>query len=566
MSYVYSLIYIFYLHCINSSRRQVLYRRWRQQIVFTRFIDPRILQDVQRALKLKARREARLKLSQSISPRKDVPLKSDIASASSFSSVSSPPLTMSAPTPITLSKATTGITSEIDFSPSTGVSNVTVPLHPVPSSLDDGTTLDWTGPGSEDERSERRWSLSIAKLKGKEKAPYLNSVTVEKQESRYAGKPDPFSHIVSFRIQFPTELIGRIKTVASPHTVRKASITSEQLGRRYKLVYGSLPSGPGCLNMAKIARWYGSQEAIVRTSLEKAEPFTWLKHLEKRGTKPSNRLPWHLSALIMEEYIHSQSRHDPMETIPEDLMSTSSSPNISISPRAANIPLSRNPAPYSLGPSLSRKRSFDGRISFEPLVESARESLEVDSHRSGESVYSSGFSGSSNRNPAVVVAASPTSSHLELQKIRRRPPNDSDDVSSARNSLSERSSDGGRRLRKIRRQPRPSDFELPSEHGSGPEPSFKFVVSRDPSEAGDIPGPARTELGVDGPVSDGDPQPTVDRSHMEPPYVTTHRTLDRRRTRISLPSSDRLVVGMDQKRQQEADEEKIRQEYELKAQ
>jgi hypothetical protein len=79
------------------------------------------------------------------------------------------------------------MTSEIDFSPSTGVSSATEPLHPVPSSLDDGATLDWTGSGSEDERHERRWSFSISKLKGKEKAPQSNSVVIEEQQSRYSG-------------------------------------------------------------------------------------------------------------------------------------------------------------------------------------------------------------------------------------------------------------------------------------------------------------------------------------------------------------------------------------------
>lgn len=107
--------------------------------------------------------------------------------------------------------------------------------------------------------------------------------------------------------------------MASPQTLRKASITSQQLERRYNLIYSSLSLQP--LNIARVARWYGSQDDHVKDALEKAEPLTWLKHLDKRAKK-SKRLPWHLSALIMEQHLQAQVLHrSVIETIPDHLLS-----------------------------------------------------------------------------------------------------------------------------------------------------------------------------------------------------------------------------------------------------
>lgn len=63
-----------------------------------------------------------------------------------------------------------------------------MPLHPVPLSSNGGATLDWTGSGSEDDRSEKRWSLHRTRRKHKDRfsMPSGRSV-VEKQDSLYAG-------------------------------------------------------------------------------------------------------------------------------------------------------------------------------------------------------------------------------------------------------------------------------------------------------------------------------------------------------------------------------------------
>lgn len=122
----------------------------------------------------------------------------------------------------------------------------------------------------------------------------------------------------------------------------------------------------------------------VKNSLEKLEPFTWLKHLEKR-TPNANRSRWNLSALIMEQYI-SPNELERMQTIPENApMVDSSSPFPRKSRTPSFLSSSRGGSSLEVGPSIIN----DGRISFEPLSEFKRDSLDAMSRRSGESVVSS---------------------------------------------------------------------------------------------------------------------------------------------------------------------------------
>jgi hypothetical protein len=136
--------------------------------------DPRILQDVQRALKLKARREAR---TQAKTPA----AKPEMASSnlSSFNPLLNQPIYPMISPSSSLRK--TSLSSDVDFSPLTGASTV----HPVPASLDNGMTLDWSGFAGSD-KSERRWKLSTAKRKEKEQVPHL-SLVVDQQEKSYSG-------------------------------------------------------------------------------------------------------------------------------------------------------------------------------------------------------------------------------------------------------------------------------------------------------------------------------------------------------------------------------------------
>jgi hypothetical protein len=128
-------------------------------------------------LAAKARREARFKAANAQSTFRDsIPFPEKEAASSG----SSAPQSVSN----NVTSAGTGAASDVDFSPSTSLPPRT---HPVPSSSDDGVTLDWAGTLSGYERHERRWTLSISKRKDKGKAP-LNSVLIEKQESSRAGE------------------------------------------------------------------------------------------------------------------------------------------------------------------------------------------------------------------------------------------------------------------------------------------------------------------------------------------------------------------------------------------
>ncbi|KAJ3817964.1 hypothetical protein F5880DRAFT_1687558, partial [Lentinula raphanica] len=281
--------------------------------------DPRILQDVQRALQLKHRREARRKSGQlhqhqrthpsvpapsSPSGKRSSLLNTDRPSSPLRSTAFPDPSvvpTMSTSTHSALS--TTLASSKAPSNPTTPTTALATLLHPIPISVDGGETLDWSGTGYElvDEDKDKD------KLKEKGEK--------EKSEKRWS--------LIK---------LSRIKTVSSQSTNKKVIITADQIGRRYNLIYASsspsasssFGSAPvlnpptSTFNLLKVFKWYATQDDIVRASLESAEPFVWLKHLEKNAkdetdtttaTAPS-RPPWHLSALIMEEYIHAQNAKD----------------------------------------------------------------------------------------------------------------------------------------------------------------------------------------------------------------------------------------------------------------
>ena len=170
-------------------------------------------------------------------------------------------------------------------------------------------------------------------------------------------------------------------------------MTREQLDRRYNLIYESLRS-KNSYNVAKVARWYSSQPDVFQRSLERLEPFTWLKHLEKRSGKSCRSL-WNLTALIMEEFVQAHNWH--METIPEDSMLSSP------------ILLYQRKSPPSF-PSSPPKAVPDDRISFEPLSESNRNSWDATSYKSAESA------GSVQSGSPLITPISPVSSQMNDSK------------------------------------------------------------------------------------------------------------------------------------------------------
>lgn len=73
----------------------------------------------------------------------------------------------------------------------------------------------------------------------------------------------------------------------------------------------------------QVCKWYQSQPILARAALEKAEPFTWLKHLDNRRKVSSIvHKPRNLSARIVEEYL--QAKNNPRSSGSLELPDTSS--------------------------------------------------------------------------------------------------------------------------------------------------------------------------------------------------------------------------------------------------
>ena len=101
-------------------------------------------------------------------------------SSTAFESSKSPvPLTIPLSEPQTPSRA-----EFMDFSPSVG----TALLHPVPYSSDDCATLDWSSAPTDDEKRERKWSLSLTRKHSSDRNMRMSrKAMVEKQELSFAG-------------------------------------------------------------------------------------------------------------------------------------------------------------------------------------------------------------------------------------------------------------------------------------------------------------------------------------------------------------------------------------------
>jgi hypothetical protein len=236
-----------------------------------------------------------------------------------------------------------------------------------------------------------------------------------------------------------SEKISRIKAHAQARTLKKATITADQLQRRYAFLSNALKADPRAGNpILTVAKWHAGLDPLVQATLERAEPLTWLKHLHAKRPGRVPRFPWHVTALLFEERVRAQARLAAMsmETIPEDILGGLDSPPLSkSSPEQA--PFHRPASPQGprdhLHPSLSRRRSYgdEGNVSFEPIVESSRKSLD-DSRQSF--LHSGIFSGS----------RSPSNSRIHLRDIAsrvRRRGVESDEASSSHPSASE---DNGR--------------------------------------------------------------------------------------------------------------------------
>ncbi|KAG1757140.1 hypothetical protein EDB19DRAFT_14103 [Suillus lakei] len=516
-------------------------------------LDPKILQDVQRALELQSRRRDRKSFTPSQPTVIEGQTHTELRQDTSFqqSPASSPAFTRPSRTPL-----------DIDFSPSVQA----VPLHPVPLSSNAGATLDWTGSQSEEERLEKRWTLG--KRKGRDRASSSNKAILEKQDTLFADR------------------ISRIRSKAKQPTFRKAAIVSDQLGRRYNLVYNSI-SNKDPINLAKAARWYADSEPGAQAWLDSAEPLTWLKHL--LDTNGGKRSKWHLSALIVEEYIKSNRIDSSLPIIRDDSTSGrggSLPSDVSlILPSYPFHPIRSSPSlHHSFGDSLRRIRSSDGQISFEPRIDTARSSIDGDYKSADEK--SRGFR---HVIPALVDAAhsiasttspyrrqsspgglSPASSRRLpfAQRIRRRQVESDEGSSSIIHSQSDDYSGSltgvtdHRRKRRDRRQPHAPSSYLQSPRESGTEtntPGERLDVHEAPSAP--VEDPLPSELASESWV---EPPPNKPESEVlaTPPRVITRQRLIHR---MSLPVLD-VAKRQERKQREEAEEEELEHEYEMKSQ
>lgn len=166
---------------ITSSRRRVSSHSYvRHHGLILNLSDTRILQDVERAIKLKAQREARVRekhISIPLYGRHPIP---NLPSGDS----SLHPALHPRHSP---SNGQLFLPPTIDFGPS--IARDTILQHPVPSSVDNGRSLDWSHVATGD-RADRRWSLTMSKRKNNDGTPSLARTTdqIQKLDKLYAGK------------------------------------------------------------------------------------------------------------------------------------------------------------------------------------------------------------------------------------------------------------------------------------------------------------------------------------------------------------------------------------------
>ena len=196
----------------------------------------------------------------------------------------------------------------------------------MPTSTDDGATLDWGGALSEEDKVDKKWTLSLTKRRRKDNhSPVLSKDALERQEVTFSGTASYHTYRACEFSYNITDRISRIKSFAQPHTLKKAVITADQLRRRYAFLSNILKTDPQAGNpILTVAKWNAGLDPIVQGVLEQAEPLTWLKHL--RGKRPGRtpRFPWHVTALLFEERVRAQARLAAMAmgTIPEDVLNS----------------------------------------------------------------------------------------------------------------------------------------------------------------------------------------------------------------------------------------------------
>jgi hypothetical protein len=343
-------------------------------------------------------------------------------------------------------------------------------------------------------------------------------------------------------------------------------ITADQLRRRYVFLSNTLKTDPKAGNpILTVVKWHAGLDPLVQATLEQAEPLTWLKHLRAKRPGRDPRFPWHVTALHFEERIRAQARLAAMamETIPEDVLNSLDSPsNSPEQPHASSSyhPLFVHDTQDHLHPSLSRRRSDDGRISFEPITEPGRKPVD-DSRQS--SLYSGLFNGSRARG----ASSSRSSSRIYLRDLAarvRRKGNESDEASSSHQSASEDNGrdEHGKKNGPRRRFFRSIDLDLASRTQA--KDGQRLVGEEDAhAEWVSPPGTAVQETReLRTPSGDDILTPGRSSEPLQPQRVSSR--LDRllRGPRTSLPSSPQPSLTEEES---QVDEEAEQEEYERRA-
>ena len=258
----------------------------------------------------------------------------------------------------------------------------------------------------------------------------------------------PFTTVLNERC-FPDKL-ERIRGISSTQTLRKAAITREQLGRRYVLFSEAHNStDPNSFNLLKAARWYQSLNNSGKQVIETAEPFSWLKHLEKTS-QAKERSSWHLTALILEEYLHSCTESSSsIPPIPEHVTHLSQS-------------FQSRSRSSSLANSSTLLPSHDS-VSFGPQ----RDSAESEKRRHKANIDAS-------PNPPLTSSTSSPFSRTNVSPRQYHQGYTKDDLASLAGSTSDASEDDlAKSSAFVQSAPRKSEH---------PNPPVQVVVSQEPQE------------------------------------------------------------------------------------
>ena len=292
----------------------------------------------------------------------------------------------------------------------------------------------------------------------------------------------------------------------------------------------------------EVARWFDLQEPGAKAVIEASGPPTWLKHLQRRR-KSTGRSPWQLTAGIMEEYIRAHNATDSIypasEDMPTDGLSgrSFSPPGISLAPVT-----SRGSSHISFDPSLPMHSSFEGPLSFEPLTRSARESLDVASRRSGESGYSSPGSRSLNA-PDVGLLSGKRWPNDFSTRLQRRAARESEVILSTRESLSD-----------VPEKGLEDPFQMDEDRAPSTDYKINIIVTADSGSPVALQPTEETDV------------PMVDAADtsLRASHKSASDTADRNHDAACKPRC--LAPWTETKRRKPINQERVRREYEAKAQ